>query len=765
MTNLKNILTICCHDLLDQVRDRRTLFMIIILPLVLYPLAGELIVNLAVGQQLRPKKIIVVNSAEVSTVSSAQFQSSLLVSFAAQSGCLGGINPAPVLATGVMAYLLVDQMHPPPLFVMDDEKLRISHQYGAEESFASLATWGKGIISNEDLGDPQKLNQAAEGFIAAGADAVLVFPTNFSRKVALGQTVQVILIPNEKDESNKLMEGQIRELIFKWGSRLRSARFLSRGLASNFHQVIEIVEPDTGKAGGSGFQKTIRKELQGAIKRILPLMLVMWALVGALYPAVDLCAGEKERGTMETLLISAATRSEIVLGKFLAIWAFSTVTALLNIVTLGVTATHLSMTYMNMSLFYPMLMVWALLLLLPLGAFFSALSLAIGAYARSSREGQYYLMPLVMITLPLVLITIAPGTKLDLPTCFVPITGIAILLQELSDASNLDLRHLVYLLAVLGATASYAFLALKWAVRQFNREEVLFREAEQFHWPSIFKSILPAHKTASGIGVALVAYFLVLLLGHLSKNLLAGFKVDPSVAGIIPIGLLLCFWMKSPNSLIIFKSPGWLGISVALVVGLALIPVTTQLSLFDGKAEVFKNLFDELQRGNFGGRGVIDMGPFSIMGLLLLPLIVSEFVFRGFLLGNLKGFMGMIEAAVITALMFAAQSFQPVRFLPDLVSGFFLALLVLRFNSIWVAFIAHLVMVFPAIFAFFSFSSAQSLNMGDQAFQNAWITWNFLGAVSVLVLLCCGVFMVWPDFLLARIERIKSQIQTGSLSD
>ncbi|MEY4190181.1 MAG: hypothetical protein RIR17_917, partial [Planctomycetota bacterium] len=633
MTNLKNILTICCHDLLDQVRDRRTLFMIIILPLVLYPLAGELIVNLAVGQQLRPKKIIVVNSSEVSTVSSAQFQSSLLVSFAAQSGCLGGINPAPVLATGVMAYLLVDQMHPPPLFVMDDEKLRISHQYGAEESFASLATWGKGIISNEDLGDPQKLNQAAEGFIAGGADAVLVFPTNFSRKVALGQTVQVILIPNEKDESNKLMEGQIRELIFKWGSRLRSARFLSRGLASNFHQVIEIVEPDTGKAGGSGFQKTIRKELQGAIKRILPLMLVMWALVGALYPAVDLCAGEKERGTMETLLISAATRSEIVLGKFLAIWAFSTVTALLNIFTLGVTATHLSMTYMNMSLFYPMLMVWALLLLLPLGAFFSALSLAIGAYARSSREGQYYLMPLVMITLPLVLITIAPGTKLDLPTCFVPITGIAILLQELSDASNLDLRHLVYLLAVLGATASYAFLALKWAVRQFNREEVLFREAEQFHWPSIFKSILPAHKTASGIGVALVAYFLVLLLGHLSKNLLAGFKVDPSVAGIIPIGLLLCFWMKSPVSLIIFKSPGWLGISVALVVGLALIPVTTQLSLFDGKAEVFKNLFDELQRGNFGGRGVIDMGPFSIMGLLLLPLIVNEFVFRGFLLG------------------------------------------------------------------------------------------------------------------------------------
>lgn len=187
MTNLKNILTICCHDLLDQVRDRRTLFMIIILPLVLYPLAGELIVNLAVGQQLRPKKIIVVNSAEVSTVSSAQFQSSLLVSFAAQSGCLGGINPAPVLATGVMAYLLVDQMHPPPLFVMDDEKLRISHQYGAEESFASLATWAKESFQMRILEIPKNLTRLRRGSSRRELTLSWCFPQIFPGKSRWGR--------------------------------------------------------------------------------------------------------------------------------------------------------------------------------------------------------------------------------------------------------------------------------------------------------------------------------------------------------------------------------------------------------------------------------------------------------------------------------------------------------------------------------------------------------------------------------------------------
>src|SRR5213082_4268607 len=73
------------------------------------------------------------------------------------------------------------------------------------------------------------------------------------------------------------------------------------------------------------------------LMRIFPFMLVLWSLAGALYPAVDVCAGEKERGTMETLLISPAGREEIVLGKFLTIWVFSAGTALLNLLSMGIT--------------------------------------------------------------------------------------------------------------------------------------------------------------------------------------------------------------------------------------------------------------------------------------------------------------------------------------------------------------------------------------------------------------------------------------------
>ena len=76
--------------------------------------------------------------------------------------------------------------------------------------------------------------------------------------------------------------------------------------------------------------------------RLFPFLLVMMSLTGAFYPAIDLCAGEKERGTMETLLISPASRTEIVLGKFLTVMLASVTTAVLNLLSMGLTGIQLA---------------------------------------------------------------------------------------------------------------------------------------------------------------------------------------------------------------------------------------------------------------------------------------------------------------------------------------------------------------------------------------------------------------------------------------
>src|SRR5215469_5552194 len=114
---------------------------------------------------------------------------------------------------------------------------------------------------------------------------------------------------------------------------------------------------------------------------------------------------------------------------------------------------------------------------MPLSAFFSALCLAVGAYARSSKEGQYYLMPLFLITMPLIFLTLMPGVDLNAFYAMVPVTGVALLLQRLLKASGPEPVPWNYFVPVLAPVLLYAWLALRWAVSQFQREDVLFREA------------------------------------------------------------------------------------------------------------------------------------------------------------------------------------------------------------------------------------------------------------------------------------------------
>lgn len=126
---------------------------------------------------------------------------------------------------------------------------------------------------------------------------------------------------------------------------------------------------------------------------------------------------------------------------------------------------------------------WAILFALPLSALFSAVALALGLYARSTKEGQYYLIPLILFTMPLTFLSLAPGVRLDTSTCWIPVTGMTLLLQELMSVSPSPGIGW-YFIPVLGTMLLGVVIALFWAVRQFHNEDVLFRESEQdmFAW-------------------------------------------------------------------------------------------------------------------------------------------------------------------------------------------------------------------------------------------------------------------------------------------
>ena len=299
---------------------------------------------------------------------------------------------------------------------------------------------------------------------------------------------------NSVDEPSQITYLRLKELLERWKSIVDS-RLKRDQKTESYTEPIQVKAEDVATA----------REVGGSVwSRLFPFLLVMMSLTGAFYPAIDLCAGEKERGTMETLLISPASRSEIVLGKFLTVMLASVMTALLNLLSMGLTghaacapgrgavgrAARRSAAAASSVIAPPTLQAafWMILLLIPLAAFFSAVCLALAVLARSMKEGQYYMTPLYLVCLPLIFLTLMPGIELDLFYSLVPITGVALLLRALI-LGNYDVA-LRFFLPVLVPTVVYAAVALRWAVDQFQREDVLFREAEQFSLSAWIRHLL-----------------------------------------------------------------------------------------------------------------------------------------------------------------------------------------------------------------------------------------------------------------------------------
>jgi sodium transport system permease protein len=216
--------------------------------------------------------------------------------------------------------------------------------------------------------------------------------------------------------------------------------------------------------------------------KVLPFILMMWLVAGSIQPAVDITAGEKERGTMETLLISPAERSEIVLGKFIAVVLFTYGSVIWNVLWLagGVIGLEFSLKPNDDGTKQKIINIPGLLgclaMSVPLAMIFSAVSITLGVFARSTKEGQYYLMPLLLVTMPLAFGSMMPGTELTVGRALVPVMGVMLLQQKFLSVSAdpIPWLMLVPVLAGLGLTIG---IALWLAVVQFKRESVLFREA------------------------------------------------------------------------------------------------------------------------------------------------------------------------------------------------------------------------------------------------------------------------------------------------
>ena len=230
-----------------------------------------------------------------------------------------------------------------------------------------------------------------------------------------------------------------------------------------------------------------RESLGEKIGGFFPYILILLALGGAIYPANDLGVGEKERGTLETLLLTPVPRFHIVFAKFLVIFTTSFLSILFSLISFSLTIAALgsamfsgaiagggesmAQLFNTLSSISILDVLLIFLMLVPVCAVFSSVLLSLSIYARTFKEAQNYMSPIMLLSILPVIVALLPGVKLNWIWASVPLTNVALAIKEIFKGT-IDYNMLI---VILGTTTLVAGLLLWLCSWWFQREQVLFR--------------------------------------------------------------------------------------------------------------------------------------------------------------------------------------------------------------------------------------------------------------------------------------------------
>ncbi len=211
-------------------------------------------------------------------------------------------------------------------------------------------------------------------------------------------------------------------------------------------------------------------------------MVILLCLTGGMYPAMDLTAGEKERGTMETILSSPISRYHLVLGKFFLVLTAALATAALSVLSMGLSFSALKLfspeaasgrgeAAAMMLTIGPATVLAIFVMALPVAVLFSAALMTISLFAKSYKEAQSYVSPLMILVIVPAVAALLPGVELTSKLALIPILNVSLLCKELVTGTY----HWNYIATIFLSTCVYAGVALFLAVKMFQREDVLFR--------------------------------------------------------------------------------------------------------------------------------------------------------------------------------------------------------------------------------------------------------------------------------------------------
>lgn len=407
---------------------------------------------------------------------------------------------------------------------------------------------------------------------------------------------------------------------------------------------------------------------------IIPFLMITAILMGAMYPAIDATAGEKERGTLETLLTLPIGNMELIMSKFLSVATIAVVSVFINVISMGIVAMYLYTTIsalsdglgsFHLSSFLPAALI-SVVCVIVFALFMSALVMCVCAFAKSFKEANNYVTPLTLVVMLTGYIGFIPNIELNAKTALIPVANICLLMKNL-----LIFKYdLSVILIVLFSNMIYAFVAVWFLGRVYNSESILFGESVSGiklfeRRKNIKKGSVPTIQ--EGLLILVVALLLMMYAGGVVsvKNMTAGIILQQVFIGALP--MLACLYIKGDMKKVFglrFPKPKHLLGSVCMYLGVgSFVMFLSNLSSFIFK-ESGVDLSNEYDQ-------ILDGVPFlgGLLLMALLPAFMEELLFRGYLYTAFKSKLKYVPAMVCVSLLFGLSHMSLIKLIPTAVLG------------------------------------------------------------------------------------------------
>ncbi len=451
----------------------------------------------------------------------------------------------------------------------------------------------------------------------------------------------------------------------------------------------EILEPIAYEKKDTASNEQSLGSIMGSI---LPFMLIISLLMGTMYPAIDTTAGERERGTLETILTLPVTNRQLIVSKFITVAIIGMISALLNILSMGGIALYMyvimdmqtDMGTFDMGKFGPAVLV-CMLSVFAFSLFISAVTMCVTSFAKSYKEANNYITPLMLVVMFIGYIGFIPNLELTQSMAMMPVANICLLIKNML-AFKVDYAAIA---VVLISNVAYAVIAILFLSKIYDSEAILFSEQKGSLQLFEKRSNLQKGSVPTVADVWFVAALTILLILYAGSLLqvkfgLAGVFGTQMILLLVPLALVIYtkrdirqtygFARTKVSAFIggVFMITGFFPINIVLASGL--------MKLFPASTDNVETAFAGIMGDNICA---------ALLVIALAPAVCEEMLFRGMILHSLKARYRAVSAIAITSVLFGFYHMSLVKFVPTGLLGLVLCYVVWRTGSIYPAMLMH----------------------------------------------------------------------------